>query len=226
MPKDERADARSEFSPKKGHHVIISGTGRAGTTFLVQLFTELGLDTGFSDPFERFKEDRNAGMEWNRQNIMTAPYIVKSPALCDELAQLLKEEKDFVIDHAIIPIRDLYSAAESRRVVARKGVSHFLMSRPFLGIKKLGIRRPQEQESVLAQYFYQLMYTLAENNIPTTMLFFPRLAKDPEYLFEKLGFLLKGVAYETFAAAFQKISRPDLIHNFAGTRDSKSNGAK
>ena len=30
-------------------HVVISGTGRAGTTFLVQLLTHLGLDTGF-DP--------------------------------------------------------------------------------------------------------------------------------------------------------------------------------
>jgi hypothetical protein len=221
MPNEERPDAGPQFSPKKGNHVIISGTGRAGTTFLVQLFTELGLDTGFSDPFERFREDRNAGMGWNRENIANAPYIVKSPALCDELDQLLKKEKDFVIDHALIPIRDLYSAAESRRVVAEKGVSHFLMSRPFLGVKKWGIRRPKEQESVLAQYFYQLIYTLAEHNIPTTFLYFPRLAKDPEYLFQKLDFLLKGISYEKFAKAFQKISRPDLIHNFAAASGTK-----
>jgi hypothetical protein len=224
MPNEESQVPRSESSPKKGHHVIISGTGRAGTTFLVQLFTELGLDTGFSDPFERFREDRNAGMEWNRQNVASAPYIVKSPALCEELGQLLKKERDFVIDHAIIPIRDLYSAAESRRVVQKKGVSHFMMSRPFLGIKKWGIRRPKEQESVLAQYFYLLLYTLAEHNIPTTLLYFPRLAKDPEYLYEKLNFLLKNVSYERFVEAFQKISRPDLIHNFVA--DSKANVAK
>jgi hypothetical protein len=213
MPNEESPGPRSELAPTKGH-VIISGTGRAGTTFLVQLLTELGLDTGFSDPYVRFREDRNAGMEWNRQNIASAPYILKSPALCDELGPLLKKEKDFVIDHAIIPIRDLYSAAESRRFVQGKGVSHFLMSRPFLGVKKWGIRRPKEQESVLAQYFYQLLYTLAEHNIPTTLLYFPRLAKDPEYLFEKLNFLLKNIPYEKFVQAFQKISRPDLIHNF------------
>jgi hypothetical protein len=226
MPQEKHPDAGPEFSPTKGHHVIISGTGRAGTTFLVQLLTELGLDTGFSDAYERFREDRNAGMEWNRQNLASAPYIVKSPALCEELGPLLKEEKNFVIDHAIIPIRDLYSAAESRRTVARKGVPHFLMSRPFLGVKKLGIRRPKEQESVLAQYFYQLVYTLAEHNIPMTFLYFPRLAKDPEYLYEKINFLLKNIPYERFAEAFQKISRPDLIHNFAAVPDSKSNGTK
>ncbi|MGO8710482.1 MAG: hypothetical protein ACLQUZ_00180 [Rhizomicrobium sp.] len=32
------------------HHVIISGTGRAGTTFLVQLLTALKLDTGYYNP--------------------------------------------------------------------------------------------------------------------------------------------------------------------------------
>jgi hypothetical protein len=95
------------------------------------------------------------------------------------------------------------------------------MSRPFLGIKKMGIRRPKEQESVLAQYFYQLVYTIAEHNIPITFLYFPRFAKDPEYLFEKIHFLLKNVPYEKFVQAFQKISRPDLIHNFAAAPDSK-----
>ena len=29
------------------HKVIITGTGRAGTTFLMQLLTAIGLDTGF-----------------------------------------------------------------------------------------------------------------------------------------------------------------------------------
>ena len=28
-------------------HVVITGTGRAGTTFLVELLTALGMDTGY-----------------------------------------------------------------------------------------------------------------------------------------------------------------------------------
>ena len=28
-------------------HVVITGTGRAGTSFLVELLTHLGLETGF-----------------------------------------------------------------------------------------------------------------------------------------------------------------------------------
>jgi hypothetical protein len=195
-------------------HVIISGTGRTGTTFLVQLLTELGLDTGFSHPYAKFCEDRRAGMESELWKNPSAPYIVKSPGLCEDLDTILKNE-NVAIDHAIIPIRDLYSAAESRREVARKGRRKFLIPQRFLGFRKWLIRRPEDQEKVLAQRFYRLVHTVAEHSIPMTVLFFPRLAKDAGYLFEKLSFLLNDISYEKFTEAFQKISRPELIHEFA-----------
>src|SRR5689334_723132 len=97
------------------------------------------------------------------------------------------------------------------------------MSRPFLGISKWRIRSLKEQESLLAHHFYQLMHTIAEHNIPLTTLFFPRLAKDPEYLFGKINFLLKDISYERFARAFEKISRPELIHNFSATFEAELN---
>ena len=204
----------SDRTDTSRHHVIISGTGRAGTTFLVQLLTELGLDTGFANPNEQIREDRgNAGMEWNLRNNPNAPYIVKNPALCEYLDRILKSE-NITIDHAIVPIRDLYSAAESRRSVARKGKPNFLIPRRFLGVRKWAIRRPEEQESVLAQNFFRLLHAIAEHNIPMTLLYFPKLAKDPKYLFQKINFLLKGISYEKFAEAFQKISRPEFIHDF------------
>jgi len=201
------------------HHVIISGTGRAGTTFLVQLLTELGLDTGFPHPHAKICAERRAGMERILRENPAAPYIVKSPALCEDLDGILKNE-NVVVDHAIIPVRDLYSAAESRRVVARNGRPKFLIPRKFLGIKKWSIRRPKEQESVLAQNFYRLVHTIAEYEIPMTLLYFPRSAKDPEYLFRKINFLLKGLSYQKFVQAFQKISRPGLIHNFTAGHSS------
>src|SRR5688572_24304601 len=100
------------------HHIIISGTGRSGTTFLVQLFTSLGLDTGFPDPTSAVLANCNGGMEWNIRD-PNAPYIVKSPWLCDSLDEIL-EQGDVVVDHALIPVRELYAAAESRRDVSRR----------------------------------------------------------------------------------------------------------
>jgi hypothetical protein len=48
-------------------HVIIAGTGRAGTTFLVELFTELGIETGFSKEDYKTKIDpvSHSGLEFN-----------------------------------------------------------------------------------------------------------------------------------------------------------------
>ncbi|EDZ92862.1 Tetratricopeptide TPR_2 repeat protein [Limnospira maxima CS-328] len=94
------------------HHAIISGTGRAGTTFLVQLLTYLGLDTGFEDTNSHVFKNCHAGME---KNIFSedAPYIIKSPWLCDHIDEIL-ESKKYVIDCAYIPIRDLFSASASR----------------------------------------------------------------------------------------------------------------
>jgi hypothetical protein len=48
-----------------------------------------------------------------------APYIIKSPWLCDNLDEVLQGGK-VIIDHAIVPVRDLYSAAQSRRDVTER----------------------------------------------------------------------------------------------------------
>ena len=69
------------------HHIIISGTGRAGTTFLVQLLTELGLDTGFPRAVSQTDANSNAGMELDIRDIK-APYIIKNPWLCDYLDEI------------------------------------------------------------------------------------------------------------------------------------------
>jgi len=202
------------------HHVIISGTGRAGTTFLVQLLTELGLDTGFANAYEKILADRNAGMEWDLTKRLDAPYIVKSPALCEHLEGILRQ-RDIKIDHAIVPIRDLFSAAESRRAVARNGSHKILTARHFLGVKKWRIRRPEEQETVLAQNFYALVHTLARHDIPLTLLHFPKFVSAPEYLFEKIRFLLKDISFSNFIRAFETISRPELVHDFSALKKAK-----
>jgi hypothetical protein len=89
------------------HHVIISGTGRNDTTFLVQLLTALKLDTGFNNPASDISAIGNAGMELDitKEN---APYIVKHPDLCDLLDEITPKEP-IIIDHAILPVRDLDS---------------------------------------------------------------------------------------------------------------------
>ena len=125
-------------------HVLISGTGRAGTTFLVQPLTELGFDTGNGHYFENCR----AGLEHVVLD-ENAPFIVRSHIYAMRSKILLKTRIK-IIKHLIIPIRDLYFAAESRRNVQRfaqqgKPACSRCAWRPW------GTTDPLEQEAVLAQ---------------------------------------------------------------------------
>lgn len=186
------------------HHVIISGTGRAGTTFLVQLLTALKLDTGFSDTTSGVFPGCNAGMEFGLSS-PESPYYAKSPWFCDYLDDLIRSGK-VVIDHAIVPMRDLFAAAESRREIWRTngpdapgGLWH--------------TDDPALQDSILAIQFHKLLHVITEHQIPLTLLAFPRLVRDADYLYSKLGPLLP-VDRQAFHEAFHAVSKPELVHNF------------
>ena len=132
-------------------------------------------------------------------------------AVGHDLEAVLRD-RSVVVDHAIVPIRNLYAAAESRRNVTLRSGTSFGSGEVPGGLWLTS--RPDQQESVLAVQFHQLMLTITAFEIPITMLQFPRLIKDPNYLWEKLAPLLDGIGPEHFAAAFRRVVRPELIHNF------------
>jgi hypothetical protein len=103
--------------------VIITGTGRAGTTLLVRILTRLGLDTQFSEAqLAAVKtEIGRAGLDRSikRRTAAQLPEIVKAPHLAEVLATALKEGW-VTVDHAIVPVRRLSEAAGSRIAVHEK----------------------------------------------------------------------------------------------------------
>jgi hypothetical protein len=208
-------------------HVVITGTGRAGTSFLVQLLTHLGLDTGYrpEDAKQRLNNVARAGLE---QEFTSAdsPYILKTPRFCDQADEVLRRG-DIIIEHVFVPMRDLEAAADSRRFVTREAHSQWSPWKRFL--KRMrgrdGVPGGEQltsqgvsQEALLLQRVYKLLLILSNEHIPVTFLRYPRLVKDSEYLFRKLRPLLNGIAYEQFNSVWQQTVRPDLVHSF-NTRD-------
>jgi hypothetical protein len=61
--RDPRLVVRSPVVDRKRHHAIISGTARAGTTFLIKLLTNLGLETGYHGDSMREFANCHAGLE-------------------------------------------------------------------------------------------------------------------------------------------------------------------
>jgi hypothetical protein len=197
-------------------HVVISGTGRTGTTFLVLLLTHLGLDTGFKPGEAEARIDKvgRAGLEHDPRT-EDAPYVVKTPWFCD-FAHAVVDRADIVIEHVFIPVRDLHAAAESRRHVFETNALNARDPKKIVagGLWHTHSSEPGRQEDVLLRQIYKLLLALSGTTIPVTLMRYPRLASDSAYLFEKLMPVLGGITYEAFEAAFQKTVRPDLVNSY------------
>jgi len=167
---------------KKGK-IIITGTGRAGTSFLVVLLTRLGFDTGYKPFIEDFNEKIRAGCEYKifspnkkrQQNLLNkAPRILKHPKFSYKLEPMLKR-KLIKVDYIIVPIRNIKDAATSRKKAG-------------LNWKIKGL---ESQEQVLAWALGKITETAVKYNIPITYLKYPKLIQDPDYCYEKLSNVFK-----------------------------------
>lgn len=198
---------------RNGGHVIISGTGRAGTTLLVQYFTFLDLDTGFKKENVLSSVDSisKAGLEHDLRT-ENLPKIIKSPWFADQILEVLSNGR-VKIDYAIIPVRDIVSAAESRRRVFHE--ARALGFDPLLHPGTLWkTENPDEQEAQLALQFHKLIYGLATFHIPTYFVVFPNFAKSHDVLYTSIRPILEalGVSKERSERAYAAVVDRGLIH--------------
>lgn len=203
---DERTD--SIAAPARAH-VVITGTGRAGTTFLVQLLTHCGLETGYTAQTLKTDPVSNAGLETDIRE-PGAPYIVKAPQFCQYAAEVTARD-DILVEHAIIPVRDIAEAAGSRVHAARR----FKSVRGDNGPGGLwGTHHSANQRQILSDLLAQLIQELVAADIPMTFLHFPRFVRDRDYCRAKLLAVFPQVSPETFDAAFEATANPSLVHSF------------
>lgn len=195
---------------KSAGHVVITGTGRTGTTFLVQLFTFLGFDTGFSREAALASVNRvsRAGLEFSHLQPGRWPYVVKSPRIAQVLQRLL-ETAQVRVKLVILPVRAAADAAASRIRVSREGERQ--------GGMWLAPTEARQQGALL-NVNHTLLCTIARFRVPHVLLHFPTLVQDGDYLFAVLEPMLRdhGVDAAEFAAAFAAVARPDLVHRFDG----------
>lgn len=177
-------------------HILISGTGRAGTTLLVKYFTALGFDTGFT---KEHAQSINTGLE-HVSDKEPLPYVIKSPHYADLLGVCL-EQRTLDIKCCIVPVRRLFDAAESRRQAGLVWLT----------------KEPQHQEGVLTSQLYKLIEALVRHDVPTYFLHFPTFAASAERLYLGLKRVLDehGVSREESDAAHREVVDLQLIHRFS-----------
>lgn len=193
-----RMDARSR-------HLLIAGTGRAGTSFLVRYLTELGLDTSLSRRGESgafWDEAANAGLEeLAHGDAGQLPYVVKSPWIGEYIEQILADSR-LRVDAILIPVRDLTEAATSRAILETRAMHQ---QAPWMAEMNRtwevwantpgGVvysLNPLDQARLLAVSFHNLVWRATEAEVPVHFLAFPRMIEDKDYLFRALRPILPG----------------------------------
>jgi hypothetical protein len=183
--------------------ILITGTGRAGTTFLTQVFTALGYDTGYDHPTAHFFKHCNAGYErlledYSNFEQVSRARIIKSPYFCEGGIEAFKE-KGLVIEHVIVPIRRLSDVAKSRIAIGNDAGG-------------LWDATAQSQEQKLAEKLGRLFASLALNEVPYTTLIFPRMVEDVHYTFDCLRPVLDGITLQNFKKAFDELVDLNKVH--------------
>jgi hypothetical protein len=192
----------------KPEKFIITGTGRAGTTFCVRLFTHLGLDTGYTPETMENHVWRhcNAGLE---RPIGHKNMILKNPTFLTSLAAYHRSLNLFVI----IPLRELEESAASR---ARNG-------------KNPGglwdAKTVEEQVDKYETMMMRALYDIVQNDIPHAFLDFKRMIASWEYMYGALKVMMDrfAVTPEAFQVAWEKASevsrpRPENQEDYSARR--------
>ena len=177
--------------------IVITGTGRSGTSFLVKLFTAVGMDTGFvlneegtleandsvKEGYIGHDEDANAGFEiyfpltYSKERIESLPKVLKSPYASYQLKGLLEMGK-IDVECVVVPVRDLSDATQSRVKCGKGKGGQWLYDGPI----DFGI-----QYQKLCYVSAELTSTIVQYDLPVVWLWFPRLLEDSRYCFDKLS---------------------------------------
>lgn len=216
---------KSPDSNCKSHHLLIAGTGRSGTSFLVRYLTELGLDTSLSRRGEggvHWDKNANAGLEENLLGDPSGlPYVVKSPWVAEYVEQILADPR-IEIDAIVIPVRNLVEAATSRAIVELRALhqraawmSEMDQTWEVWASTPGGIvysLNPLDEARLLALAFYKLVWQATAREIPIRFLSFPRIVEDPEYLHRVLSTVMPvRVSEETAFAAHRTVADDSMV---------------
>jgi hypothetical protein len=223
-PQTMMPSAAPDPCPALSRHLLIAGTGRAGTTFLVRYLDAFGLDTNLAHGGKvgNLDDRSNAGLEDLLLPVQpNLPYVVKSPWTYQFIDELLGSEQ-IRLDAVILPLRDLAEAASSRSIVQLQAMHH---DTPWLGALQQPWEmwghapggtvysvNPVDQARLLAVGLHRLLEPLVAAEVPLIMLAFPRLIKDPDYLFRNLAPILPaGSSLEQARRIHAAIAEPALV---------------
>jgi len=179
--------------------ILITGTGRCGSSFLVHLLSALGMDTGYTEE-ECFNELQNECRGGCEHTIEKDFKILKNPSFALNIEAIIQNHN---IEHVIVPVRNLSETALSREKNQNNHGGY--------GAYWMGAKNKEDQEVKHALLFYELIQTLEKHNVKFTTIHFPRMVEDPAYLDSRLSEVFDGYTYTHFCKCFERVADRDKI---------------
>ena len=182
-------------------HTLITGYGYSGTTFLMRLLSELGYNTWYKSDVET--TDPKHGLEWLsgdvedalRPSRMYMPTVLKDPKFLAEVYPRVeagpKPKPGF-----LKRFRD--ELGIDMVYVCRRNVDEMQMAHP---------NNPYGDPDYCLGRGINLLEDL---EIPYTVLSFPRMLKDPLWLYRALDPETCLIAWDVFQKAHAKVYNPDF----------------
>jgi hypothetical protein len=225
---------------ERRRHLLIAGTGRAGTSALVRYLNGLGLETHLSKPggSDDWHDMAQAGFEDLPlcKSGDDLPYVIKLPWAYQVIDQILSDPK-IKLDAVLVPTRELIEAAASRSIVQLQAMNrnsewlsevaspweHWATT-PGGAIFSVS---PIDQARLLAVGFHHLIERVVRADVPVVLLSFARLVSEPDYLFAKLRNLLPaGISLEQAREVHAATFSPELVRTGLELRLDASAGSK
>ena len=190
-------------------HIIITGPGRSGTSFIMQLLTRMGCDTGFRPYDEPFNQDIRAGCEWQvdinpdhpKEEIVkymaAVPYIFKAPDWSWKLKGFLALGL-VKIDHVILPFRDFDISAKSR---LDAGIPWMVSDAIEDDDERLSV-----QAAANAAMFGRAIEACYLFNIPCIIMRYPELIHSADYCYQRLNRIFETFNYDLFKKKHTELS--------------------
>jgi len=181
------------INPSKDGKVLITGTGRSGTTFLIELLTLLNLDTGFhrGNYTQYIFSNCGSGMEYD----IDSPHkFLKNPRFIQEMEHILNNT---MVHTVVVPIRN-YTESALSRVQHGQGQPGGLWG---------NATDTSSQETFYYQIMAQYLVSMVRYDIATVFLDFNRMVADHVYLYQKLKHILPpSISLDRFEKTFKEAS--------------------
>ena len=152
-------------------------------------------------------EDRNRAI----------PPIVKDPRLVTQLPTALRYYRNWSVNHAFLCVRDLKDSA-----LSRKAKNAYWLKCEYYPLNKIGPTDAfsVEDDDLNSQLIFNqralgvFIETVSKEDIPLTILNYPRFAIEPEYTYRKLKGTPMECSLDKVKSILNKIVKKELIDTF------------